>query len=61
MEIMLQTSTLREYRQLEGWCCVVCVLDFDCLLWFHFCLLGFGSSILTKMTKNELKNTGQPP
>jgi len=31
------------------------------LLWFHFCLLGFGSSILTKMAKNELKNTGQPP
>lgn len=65
MEIMLQTSTLQEYKQLRGWCCV---LDFHFGFGFIFCLLGFESSfgfclffILTKMTKKRVKkNTGKP-
>lgn len=41
MEIMLQTSTLQEYKQLRGWWCV---LDFHFGFGFIFCLLGFESS-----------------
>lgn len=62
MEIMLQTSTLQEYKQLRGWCCV---LDFHFgFVSFFVCLvlnllLGFVCLffILTKMTKKELKKT----
>lgn len=60
MEIMLQTSTLQEYKQLRGWCCV---LDFHFgFVSFFVCLvlnllLGFVCLffILTKMTKKRVK------